>query len=364
MWKINTYSYIGNYNNITVKQELETEGILSGSYGNLHFKRCEDGYAIFDSNFIGSGFVCWPTSADIGFPAFINGLPVTEIHQSISISSTYPIAIEAPQLKRAYLKISKSNLDDQIREAGDAFRALVLLMLRDNENVNQKEQFIEVSIDFCKENSSIDYCKIECNDKCILHSIATKHLFVKADTVVLKDHAFDGLEQAEFSGKVYPYVYRDWDYDKPNIDFFAGLKSLKFVDGSLRGDNCWVFTNCISLEQIHLSNGIKKVLPHSFENCTSMVDLYIPDTVTIIEDYAFSGCSNLRTIHLPSSIRRISKGMFYGCASLTKCFLSDEIEYIEDEAFKGCTMLKKPWIPKKIKSISETAFDNPDWGRF
>lgn len=31
-------------------------------------------------------------------------------------------------------------------------------------------------------------------------------------------------------------------------------------------------------------------------NCSSLKDLYIPDTVTEIGEYAFSGCSNLRTI--------------------------------------------------------------------
>ena len=277
-----TYNYFGYYNDIVVKEELGTEGTLHGKYGDLHFKRCEDGFAIINSSFLGSGFVCWPCSADIGFPGFINGIPVTEIHQYISINSIAPIVIEAPELKRAYLKISKPTIDDQIREIGDAtLQALVLLMLHDKENVNPKDKFIEISIDFCNKGNSVDYCEIQCDEKCILHSIATKNLKVKANTVVLKDHAYEGLEQAKFSGKVYPFIYRDLINDilNPNIDFFSRNKGLKLVDGSLRGDDCWLFNDCTALEKVHLSNGILKVPPHAFENCCSLVDIYIPDTV-------------------------------------------------------------------------------------
>ena len=118
----------------------------------------------------------------------------------------------------------------------------------------------------------------------------------------------------------------------------------------------------LHLEKVHLANGIRKVPRNAFKNCSSVADLYIPDTVAEIGEYAFAGCSNLRTIHLPAGIRKISKGMFMECKSLTKCFLADGIEVIEDDAFKGCSTMKKPWIPKNIKTISKTAFDNPEWG--
>lgn len=356
-----TYRYTGSYLDIIVKEPLGPEGILTGSYGDLHFKRCADGFAIIDSSFLGSGFVDWPTSKNVGFPRFINCVPVTEIHQNFLIDSRLPIVITAPELKRAYLRISRSSFEDQIREVGDTFRALFLLMLRDHENVNQEESLLDMSLDFITNSGSVEYCEIQCDERCVLHNISAKILRVKAPTVVLNGHAYSGLERAEFSGKVYPFVHTDWYGDYYDTDYFSQVKSLKMVDGSLRGDDCWRFTGCVSLETVHLANGIKRILPHSFENCSSLLDLYIPDTVTEIGEYAFCGCSNLKSIHLPSSIKVISKGMFKECKSLVKCFLSDEIEVIEDEAFKGCSTMKKPWIPKKIIKISETAFDNPEW---
>ena len=359
-----TYKYTGYYSNINVEKQLDTEGILTGSFGDLHFRRCTDGFSIIDSHFPGSGFVCGPTSKELGIPGFINGIPVTEIRQNISIDNTCPIAIEAPELKRAYLRISRSGLRDQNKDADDAFRALFLIMLHDQENVSQKEKFLDISIDFYKTGRSVDYCEIQCDERIVLHSIGAKHLRVYAPTVVLKDHAYGELEQAEFSGKVYPFVYSDWSGECLNTDYFSETKSLKIVDGSLRGDVCWQFNGCVSLEKVHLANGMKKVLPYTFQNCSSLIDLYVPDTVTEIGEYAFSGCSNLKSIHLPSGIKMISKGMFMNCKSLVKCYLSDEIEVIEDDAFKGCSAMKKPWIPKKTTRISETAFDNPEWRNY
>lgn len=358
-----TCKYTGNYFDLIVDQPLGEEGILTGSYGELHYKRCADGISIIDTSFLGSGFVCWPTSKDLGFPRFINGIPVTEIHQEVIIDNAYPIAIEAPELKRAYLKISRSRIEDQIKEADNASYALFLIMSKIYEDEHRKNEPLNISIDFCKSSGSVDYCEILCDEKCVLHNVPAKILSVNAPAVVLDGRAYDGLERAEFSGRVYPAAHSDWDCDYYDTDYFSGRKSLKKVEGSLHGDDCWSFRGCVSLESVHLANGMKKILPYSFENCSSLTDLYVPDTVTEIGEYAFSGCSNLKSIHLPSGIRVISKGMFKGCSSLGKCFLSDEIEVIEEDAFKGCSALKKPWIPKKIKTISKTAFDNPEWGK-
>lgn len=357
-----TYNYTGSYFEITTEEPLGDEGLLSGSYGDLHFRRCSDGLAVIDSSFPGSGFVCWPTSADLGFPKTVNGIPVTEIRQKVPLSSKYPVVIEGGSLKRAYLEVSQQSLEEQMKQADSALNALILYMLRDQENVNQNERFTEIEIQFCNAERGVEFCEIRCGNKCILRNgVDASDLRVIAPSVILSGNASDRLEHAYFSGKVYPYTDYAWGCDFPDTDHFAGKKNLRTVDGSLWGDNCWSFRNCTSLESVHLSNGIRRIPPHSFENCSSLRDLYVPDTVTEIGEYAFSGCSDMETIHLPSDIRVIAKGLFKNCSSLRKVFLSDTIEVIENEAFAGCTVLRKPWIPKNIKEIGETAFDNPAW---
>lgn len=358
-----TYTYTGYFFNVETQEQLSDEGILNGQYGTLHFRRCADGYAIYNSSFLGSGFVCTPTAANIAYPNYINGIPVTEIHNSIQINSDdcrHPIVIEGRNLKRVYLYIGRKTRTDDLCKA-DGLEKLMLAMFDAMDDVRAKNELLSISIGFCKGGEAVDFCEIRCDEKCILKDIESKRLEVVAPSVVLADKAYGFLEYAKFSGRVYPYIYSDWDCDRQNIDYFENIESLRFIDGSLCGDVCWSFSGCKSLERVHLANGIQKVPLRAFANCSSLMDLYIPDTVSEIGEYAFAGCTKLARIHLPSNIRKISKGLFMNCCSLEKCYLSDSIEEIEDEAFIGCTALRKPWIPKGIKKIGATAFDNPSW---
>lgn len=320
-----------------VDGELGSEGIISSDHGEVVFRRCEDGLCITEGHFTGSGFIVGPVGAALFFPSTVNGIPVTEIRQKIKVSNILRITVEAFSLKRAYLQL-------EIPLSQDIGKS--------------------VTIEFYGPGGGVDYCQVECRNDLYIGSVDARYLRVNAEKVILKGHAYSGLERVVYTGKVYPFIYSYWDAEVPNTDYFSETASLKTVDGSLSGDECWIFRGCTSLEKVHLSNGITRIPARAFENCSSLSDLYVPDTVTEIGEYAFSGCTGLKTIHLPSGIKTISKGMFLNCRSLTKCFLSDDIEYIEDEAFRGCSSMRKPWMPANIKSISGTAFDDPEWAKF
>ncbi len=354
---MNEYSYSGNLSSVLVDEVMGDEGILVGQWGRLHYRKCNDGFSIINSYFKGSGFYVGPSSVDMYFPKTINDIPVIEVRQDVSIASKHPIVIEGGSLKRVFLNISYKSFSREMSEASQPMSALIMHMLRDQEGTNQEESALNIELDFCNASNSVEYCEISCNRSCILEPVSTVELKVNSPKVVLRGKAYKKLKRAIFSGKVYPSVELDWEGYYQEINHFSELNELKEVDGSLRGDTCWSFKNCISLERVHLSEGIKKIAPYSFYNCSSLTDLYIPDTVTEIGEYAFAECKGLRTIHLPSDILAVSKGMFKNCSSLQKCFLSDSIEVIEDEAFAGCVSLKRPWIPKNIKKLSDTAFD-------
>lgn len=357
-----TYTYAGDYSNIETRDPLLEEGILSGQYGTLHFKQCVDGYAIYNSSFPGSGFVPIVTAANIGYPNYINGIPVTEVHNSVNVFNNFgnPIAIEGRNLKRVYLYIGRKPRGDNLRN--DAAK-MIMAMLDSMDGNREKSDPLKISIEFYNEGNTVDFCEIRYDKSCILSHVASKRLEVVAPSVILADKAYGFLEYAAFSGRVHPYTYSDWDGERENTDYFENIESLRFVDGSLSGNVCWSFSGCKSLERVHLANGIQKVPPRAFADCSSLTDLYIPDTVSQIGEYAFAGCTKLARIHLPSNITKIPKGLFMNCSSLEKCYLSDSIEEIGGEAFIGCTVLRKPWIPKGIKKIDATAFDDSSWAK-
>lgn len=359
---ITEYSHSKSYVHFEVSDELPEEGILKGKEGELRFKRIQDGFAVYDSTLLNSGFVYPGSVDDVYVPHTINDIPVTELHQTILLKSRNPFAIENGNLKRVFIKIGKKSLEKQIKDADNGLGALLLYMLREQEDRNQKNSSVEVEINFCgNPRQQVELCSIICDDKLVLHIPSAKAVEVNAYKTELRGSIPSCVEQMTFSGKVYPFIESGWDGDEPNNRCFEGLKNLRTIEGSLSGDICWSFSNCISLESIHLSNGVKRIPAYAFSNCSSLKDLYIPDTVLEIEAYAFSGCANLVSIHLPSNLKKISKGMFNDCKSLKKVYLSDTIEIIEDYAFAGCVSLRKPWIPKNIKHIAETAFPVSEW---
>lgn len=355
------YSHSKSYLHLEVADELPEEGILKGKEGELRFKRIQDGFAICDSTLLNSGFVYPGSMDDVYVPSTINDIPVTELHQTILLKSRNPFTIENGSLK-IFIRIGKKSFAKQMKKADNDLDALLLYMLRERENRNPKNSSIEVEFNFCgNPRQQVESCSIVCDDKLVLHIPSAKMVKVNTYKTELRGSIPSCVEQMIFSGKVYPFIESRWDMDEPNNRCFEGLKNLRTVEGSLSGDIGWSFSNCTSLESIHLSNGIEKIPAYAFSYCSSIKDIYIPDTVSEIEAYAFSGCVNLVSIHLPSNLKKISKGMFNNCKSLKKVYLSDTIEIIEDYAFAGCVRLQKPWIPKSIKYIAETAFPVSEW---
>ena len=44
---------------------------------------------------------------------------------------------------------------------------------------------------------------------------------------------------------------------------------------------------------------------YSFEDCTKLTNINIPDSVRSIGDFAFCGCTNLASISIPDSVTDI-----------------------------------------------------------
>lgn len=84
--------------------------------------------------------------------------------------------------------------------------------------------------------------------------------------------------------------------------------------------------------------------------------LSIPDSVTVIGEYAVSRAFNLETAVLPKSMPEIPAGMFEGCRSLRTIELPADLTYIGDMAFSGCTVLGRVYVPATVNHIGFDAF--------
>ena len=78
------------------------------------------------------------------------------------------------------------------------------------------------------------------------------------------------------------------------------------------------FYNCSSLINIELPEDIPSLGSYTFYNCSSLTDVTIPENVTSIGEYAFYNCSGLTSITIPESITNIGNSAFSGCTGLTE----------------------------------------------
>ena len=82
----------------------------------------------------------------------------------------------------------------------------------------------------------------------------------------------------------------------------------------------------------------------------------VPEGVTRLGDYSFECCSLMQKVFLPDSLETIGNGAFSGCGSLILADMNEGITSIGDGAFLGCLDLKHIVLPGSLKSMGKYAF--------
>jgi hypothetical protein len=111
--------------------------------------------------------------------------------------------------------------------------------------------------------------------------------------------------------------------------------------------------------EFELSSSVSCIGDNTFQNCTNLESITIPDSVNNICMYSFSGCSNLKEINIPKSlkIKSITKYAFQGCTSLTSITIPDTVKSIDEYAFQGCTNLITITFTGSLTTIGKNAFE-------
>ena len=102
--------------------------------------------------------------------------------------------------------------------------------------------------------------------------------------------------------------------------------------------------------------GVTCIGDNAFEECTSLTDIVIPNSVTSIGGGAFSGCSGLTSVTIPERLTCIEWGTFRNCSSLTSVIIPGSVTSIGDDAFRKCKSLKSITIPNGVTNIGSSAF--------
>lgn len=93
----------------------------------------------------------------------------------------------------------------------------------------------------------------------------------------------------------------------------------------------------------------------AFQYADFIDTIYIPDSVTIIEDYAFYACTNLTSVQLSANLISIGAQAFTGCAYLQYISLPVGLLTIGRQAFSE-SGLRSVSIPTSVTTIEQGAF--------
>lgn len=115
------------------------------------------------------------------------------------------------------------------------------------------------------------------------------------------------------------------------------------------------FFKCSNLTNVTIPEGVKKIGQAAFYGCSQLTSITIPSTITDM-DQAFSGNTALSHVTLTNGISNISNMAFKGCTGLAEIKVPISVEQICPGAFNGCTNLKRVLLEKNIKTINVNAF--------
>lgn len=137
-----------------------------------------------------------------------------------------------------------------------------------------------------------------------------------------------------------------------SLDFGAlGTLSVTRIE-----DNA--FFSYSDMTGISLPNSLKSIGKESFEGCSKLTDITIPDSVTAIDELAFIACSKLETVVMGNGVTTVGKEAFESCSSLDSITLSDKLESIPNMMFYYCSTLESITIPASVTTIGQSAFAN------
>ncbi|ONI46058.1 hypothetical protein AN641_02485 [Candidatus Epulonipiscioides gigas] len=120
----------------------------------------------------------------------------------------------------------------------------------------------------------------------------------------------------------------------------TALKTVTLPD-SVTSIGASAFSGCSALTTITMLENITSIGANAFEDCTTLSAITIPTTVTSIGAGAFSGCSALINVTIPDAVTAINNNLFKNCSALKTVTMSDTVTSIGESALNGCSALTK-----------------------
>ena len=177
-------------------------------------------------------------------------------------------------------------------------------------------------------------------------------------------------ENAVFGANIISNVYNGeygvitFDATVTNIGYsaFSGNDYITevYIPNGVTEVNNYAFSNCDRLEVVEFGKSVTKIGQYSFLNNVSLKSIVIPDSVTIIDVSAFEGCKKLESVEIGDGVVTVGSNAFYNCSELTTVVLGKKVKEIHNNAFCGCVYLTTINFPERLEHIYYSAFSGCD----
>ena len=140
----------------------------------------------------------------------------------------------------------------------------------------------------------------------------------------------------------------------------SGIKEIEIPAGIEAIPN-WTFMDCANLTKVVFHEGLTSIGVHSFENCTALEKVELPEGLTQLD--GFTGCTNLKEITLPGTLESISSGAFNDCTALKSLVIPSSVTSVKF-AFKGWTAEQTIYIEKSPSEVYNQWATDSDGGYY
>lgn len=139
----------------------------------------------------------------------------------------------------------------------------------------------------------------------------------------------------------------------------TSIKNLVFPASLSKLDGNYICYNNTALESVAFESGctITSIPYYTFQNCTKLKTVEIPEKVTAIGQYAFYECTSLESVKLPEGLNSIGAYSFYKTSNLKLIDFPESLRNIGNFAFQysGLTSIV---LPKALTTAGSGCFAN------
>ena len=183
--------------------------------------------------------------------------------------------------------------------------------------------------------------------------------------------SWDDLKLTENGTK---YGYKASDISNTSIGYYTFQNCTSLTKIIMPDDVVSIgvgsFWNATSLTSVTLSKNLTVIPKNAFRECVNLESITIPSGIQKLEDYAFMDCKKINSINIPSSINTLKGGCFSNCTGIQNVYIEDIKAWCEI-SFSGCAsnplyytknmyinneLVTDLVIPNNVTSIGNYAF--------